>query len=210
MNHRQLITGVPIFVTAALLPVSAMAHHFMGGNTPSSFYEGILSGIAHPVIGVDHLAFIICAGLLATIIGRRFTLPLVFVIGTLAGTALHLASFDFPYVEPIILASVAIAGLLIFIRADVSVVWLCLIFSGVGLAHGYAYAETIIGAETTPFAAYLLGFSIIQYVIALVAGSVFTYFSAGDIGRERKYARITGSLVLVLSVYLAATSVFIS
>jgi len=39
------------------------AHHTMGGGMPSNFFEGFMSGLAHPVIGVDHLAFIVALGL---------------------------------------------------------------------------------------------------------------------------------------------------
>jgi len=31
----------------------------MGGKTPSTFADGILSGLGHPIIGPDHLAFLI-------------------------------------------------------------------------------------------------------------------------------------------------------
>ena len=37
----------------------AIAHHPMGGNTPSTLWEGLLSGVGHPIIGFDHLAFIV-------------------------------------------------------------------------------------------------------------------------------------------------------
>jgi urease accessory protein len=43
----------------------AEAHHAMGGTTPQTLAQGLLSGLAHPVIGLDHLAFTLAAGLLA-------------------------------------------------------------------------------------------------------------------------------------------------
>ena len=36
----------------------AMAHHAMGGRMPANFFEGFISGLAHPIIGLDHFAFI--------------------------------------------------------------------------------------------------------------------------------------------------------
>ncbi|PKO63289.1 MAG: urease accessory protein UreJ, partial [Betaproteobacteria bacterium HGW-Betaproteobacteria-17] len=36
---------------------SALAHHPMGGMTPQTLSQGLLSGLGHPVIGLDHLAF---------------------------------------------------------------------------------------------------------------------------------------------------------
>jgi urease accessory protein len=38
-----------------------------------------------------------------------------------------------------------------------------------GLFHGYAYGESIFGAETTPLLAYLIGFTTVQLAIALSA-----------------------------------------
>lgn len=37
-----------------------------------------------------------------------------------------------------------------------------------GLFHGSAYANALLGAEATPLAAYLLGFSFIQYAVAVI------------------------------------------
>src|SRR5438552_1104114 len=46
----------------AVLPRIAWAHHFMGGGPPETFAQGLLSGLGHPVIGLDHAAFILAAG----------------------------------------------------------------------------------------------------------------------------------------------------
>ena len=43
----------------------AFAHHVMGGRTPATFAEGILSGLGHPIIGVDHFAAVVAVGCLA-------------------------------------------------------------------------------------------------------------------------------------------------
>ena len=53
------------FAPAALILFAsgpASAHHAMGGKTPTTFAEGMLSGLGHPVIGADHLAFLIAVG----------------------------------------------------------------------------------------------------------------------------------------------------
>src|SRR5262249_29863369 len=49
--------------TTSLFTTSAFAHHVMGGKTPSTFVEGLLSGTGHPVIGPDHLAFLLAIGI---------------------------------------------------------------------------------------------------------------------------------------------------
>jgi HupE / UreJ protein. len=43
------------------------------------------------------------------------------------------------------------------------------LFALVGLVHGYALGESIYGAEPTPIYAYLIGLTVVQCAIALVA-----------------------------------------
>ncbi|MFN8984581.1 MAG: HupE/UreJ family protein, partial [Alphaproteobacteria bacterium] len=49
----------------ALLPLPAAAHHPMDGAMPETLWQGFASGIGHPVSGLDHLAFLLAAGVLA-------------------------------------------------------------------------------------------------------------------------------------------------
>lgn len=49
-------TGALIaLVSAFALARPALAHHAMGNTTPNTFAEGLVSGLAHPIIGLDHL-----------------------------------------------------------------------------------------------------------------------------------------------------------
>ena len=54
-----------------------------------------------------------------------------------------------------------LGGLLLFERKLSLVYWYGLM-SISGIFHGYAYGESIIGAEVTPIVFYLIGFSLIQ------------------------------------------------
>ena len=57
---RRALAGSSIAMAAqASAGGPAFAHHAMDGQMPTSFAQGLLSGLAHPVIGPDHLAFII-------------------------------------------------------------------------------------------------------------------------------------------------------
>lgn len=49
---------------------AALAHHAMGGQLPQTFGQGLLSGIGHPVIGVDHFAFVVAVGIVAALAGH--------------------------------------------------------------------------------------------------------------------------------------------
>jgi len=49
------MAGFIVALTALLAVDPAFALHAMAGATPTSFSEGLLSGLGHPVIGLDHL-----------------------------------------------------------------------------------------------------------------------------------------------------------
>jgi urease accessory protein len=145
----------------------ASAHHAMGGRTPETLFQGFTSGLAHPVIGVDHLAFLIVVGLLAFGLRApgRFLLPGVFVATTVAGTLVHLGAADLPMAEAVIALSVLLGGLLVLARTQLPALLLSLMVGAAGVYHGYAYGESIVGAESTPLLAYLAGFASVQYVL---------------------------------------------
>ena len=148
----------------------AQAHHPLGGTTPSNFIEGLLSGFGHPIIGLDHFAFVIAIGLLALLTSDRgILLPIAFSLATAFGTVIHLSSIDLPVPELIISISVLTIGLALTINRQFNL-WLLVILGAIaGLFHGYAYGESIFGAETTPVVAYLLGFASIQILISAIS-----------------------------------------
>ena len=153
----------------ALLPRIAWAHHFMGGGLPQTFVQGLLSGLGHPVIGLDHAAFIVAAGFfLATVEGGMWGV-LALIVGALLGAALHLAGAGLPGAEIGVALSVILIGGLVAARRRVGLTWLAGGLALAGALHGYAYAESVFGAEATPLVAYLVGFSAIQLGIATAA-----------------------------------------
>ena len=162
-----------VTVLISLFCVSpALAHHPLGGEIPSNFVEGLLSGLGHPVIGFDHLAFVVASGLIAVSVSRGLIIPFAFVVATAIGAGIHLQAIDLPLPEIIIAASVLLFGLLLVVRKKEKDLNYSLIISLLaaiaGIFHGHAYGEGIFGAETTPLVAYLIGFVIIQFAIALM------------------------------------------
>lgn len=167
MKKRSSLIGL-LLATALFAPASAIAHHPNGYMLPDSFYEGLLSGFGHPVIGLDHLSFIIAMGILSYSLKRRTLIPLAFVSSTLIGTVLHLNSVNIIAAELLIGLSVVLIGLALVwgikIRNSIALI---AVFTLSGTLHGYAYGESIIGAESTVLGAYLIGFTSIQMAICL-------------------------------------------
>jgi urease accessory protein len=156
----------------ALLPLPAAAHHPMGGAMPETLWQGFASGIGHPVIGLDHLAFLVAAGVLAAALPRSSALRVLasFLIASMAGVALHLAGIGLGPTEALVAASILIAGLALLMTRRVSAGALLAGFALAGLFHGHAFAEAVIGAEATPIIAYLAGLAVIQ--VALMLGAM--------------------------------------
>ena len=180
----------------ALTPSAAFAHHPGGGMAPQNPLEGLVSGLAHPVVGLDHLAFVVGVGLLAALTAHRFTAPLLFVGATVLGTLLHLMAFDLPAAKFVIALSVAAIGVLALTGRNYSLAAIGALFAVAGLFHGYAYGEAVVGSESGAIIAYLIGFAAIQYAVAVAAGHVAVkLLGHGRSARENFGLRISGGIV---------------
>ncbi|MGK7916554.1 MAG: HupE/UreJ family protein [Prochloraceae cyanobacterium] len=172
---KVMLAGVAIALILLVSTQPASAHHAFGGETPNNFFEGFLSGLAHPVIGVDHFAFVVAVGLLAALKEKgAIFIPIAFVFATLAGTVIHLLSFNLPLPEIIISASVLVLGIMLTMKNRPNLAWSIGSAAVAGIFHGYAYGEAIVGAEMTPLVAYLAGFALIQLIVAFFAFAVGT------------------------------------
>jgi len=139
---------------------------------PASFADGLLSGLGHPVIGLDHFAALVAVGCLAAAHKAGPALAIGFVLAMIAGVAAHVRGASVPGAEILVALSVIALGAAMLRRRQLSAGVALALFAGAGLLHGYALGESIYGAEPTPLYAYLLGLTIIQCAIALGAMSV--------------------------------------
>ncbi len=150
----------------------AFAHHVMGGRMAVTFGEGLLSGLAHPVIGLDHFVAVVAVGCLAAAHQAGALLAVGYVLAMIAGVAVHLQGATVPGAEILVALSVIALGLAMLLRRQMAAGAALVLFAIAGLIHGYALGESIYGAEPTPLYAYLLGLAVIQSVVALGAMSV--------------------------------------
>jgi urease accessory protein len=151
-----------------LIASPAMAHHAMDGKMPSNFFEGFLSGLAHPLIGVDHFAFVVAIALLAAAKRQGMMIPIAFILSAMLGAGLHLIGLNLPGVELLVAASILIVGILLTRKDDLKSTTVFGLSAIAGVCHGYAYGEAIFGAQMTPMLAYLLGFTCIQLAVVMV------------------------------------------
>ncbi len=153
-----------------LFATPVFAHHAMGGKTPSNFLDGFLSGLAHPIIGFDHFAVVVAVGLLAVLKPQGILIPIGFLLSAMVGTGFHLMSISLPAVEFMVSGSILLFGALLVIKDSPKTLIIMTLAIASGLFHGYAYGEAIFGAQMTPLISYLIGFTVIQII---VAGSAF-------------------------------------
>ena len=168
MHRRRLSLSAALVLLATAEP--AFAHPLMGGRMPSTFGEGLLSGLGHPVIGIDHFAAVVAVGCLAAVHRAFVPLTIGFVVAMMAGVALHLHGATVPGAELLVALSVIALGALMLRRREMPMRAALTSFVLVGLIHGYALGESIYGAEPTPLYAYLTGLAVIQCAVALGAG----------------------------------------
>ena len=122
--------------TALLLsPALAFAH-------PGHNHAGLMSGIAHPIFGLDHLLAMVAVGLWAAQQSgkARWALPLTFVATLLMGGLFGFTGLQLPLMETGIAGSVLALGLLVAlaVRPPLAVATgLTALFAAChGVAHG--------------------------------------------------------------------------
>lgn len=175
MNHGKVsfwqykIVAIATGIALLLIASPAMAHHLMDGKTPSNFFEGFITGLGHPIIGLDHLAFIVSVGLVSAVKRQGILIPIAFVLSAMAGTGLHLVQLNVPGVELFVSGSILLFGILLVRKDSPNTAVVMTLAAIAGIFHGYAYGESIFGAEMTPLLAYLLGFTAIQLIVAIAA-----------------------------------------
>jgi urease accessory protein len=196
---KALVVAAAAVVGLALIP-PAFAHHLMGGELPRTAWQGLLSGLGHPIIGIDHFAFIVGVGLMSQLAGRIVLLPLLFVAGSVLGCFIHIHGLDLPWPEPAIGLTVAAAAAIVATRSRVPVALLVLLFGLAGVFHGYAYGESIVGAETAPLSAYIVGFGVIQYCVAVGSGALLRMIVRRSYASETVLMRLAGGAIALVAL----------
>lgn len=202
--------SVTALLFAGLLANPALAHHPLGGEVPQTMMHGLLSGIGHPIIGFDHLAFVLGIGLLAAFQRSRLALPAGFVGGTVAGTLLIIGGVALPAVELVITLSVLMVGLVATTGRNLKALPAAGLAGLAGVFHGWANGEAVVGAEASPIIAYLAGFGLVQMVIA--TGVMVLAVMMKDGKSTALMPRFAGAMVagvgLTYLVEIAETAVF--
>ena len=83
-----MILGYTVFrlggaILLFLIPTTVYAHHPLAGTPMETFAHGILSGVGHPLLGFDHLFFVLIMGIAAVFTARRYSTPFAYITAML-------------------------------------------------------------------------------------------------------------------------------
>ena len=195
MNRLRLLlwTGLLCLVCSA-----AEAH-----PTSPSWDGGFLGGLAHPLLGLDHLLTILAVGLLSAQLGDKalWALPVAFVGSMLAGGFVGMAGWNVPGIEIGIALSVVLLGLAVAInRAGPLSISLCAAVA-FGLFHGHAHG-TEMPLVVAP-AIYAAGFAAMTIGLQLVGILVGSFAIPSQPGAMA--VRFAGALVAACGLVFLAT-----
>ncbi|MGE6993333.1 HupE/UreJ family protein [Pseudomonas sp. NPDC047961] len=185
-----------LVVASALLlsPALAIAH-------PGHDHAGVMSGIAHPVFGLDHLLAMLAVGLWAAQQqgSARWMLPLTFVATMLFGGLLGFAGIEMPLMETGIAGSVLALGLLVALAVRPPLAVAAGPTALFALSHGVAHGLEL-PALSSPWG-YAAGF-----VIATAALHGIGYAVARNLPQlATPLVRIAGAASALAGAWLLAT-----
>jgi len=200
-QSARVVAAAVVVMALGGMPYPALAHHPMGGAMPSNWLEGLLSGIGHPVIGLDHLVFLIGLAALSAARPRPLVVGGTFIALSLLGVMVHDKVPVAVPIESLIALSVVLLG------AVLAGQWrgrrIAASIAGAGLLDGLAFGEAITGAEATPMLSYLFGLGVSQML--LYGASVFAVQQLMAVrgGSMDVVYRVAGCLILAIGLAMA-------
>ncbi len=162
------------------LAAPARAHHLLDLTrmAPSPF-TGFLSGLAHPILGPDHLLFL-CA---LSLVGLRQRAPwlVALLASALAGSVAGLILPGLPLAEAAVALTLVLVALIWFQRWPKA-----LLLPAIGL-HGYVLSASVIGWSQGPQVFYALGLLLSQGTLLLLALTLLRSLADGLSPQRRAF-----------------------
>lgn len=198
---EKIVSGLIISLAAS----PAFAHHPLAGMPMETLAHGLLSGVGHPLLGFDHLFFVLLAGIATVFTGHRLLAPLAYIAAMTGGCLVTALWTLVPASELMIALSLLVLGGMLLSGRHFGLSTVLLAFAGFGLFHGAAFGESLAGQEAgfgaQVLIGYLLGLGITQYAIALAAAWMCT--SLWKVTRASSIQpRLAGAMVAGAGLYL--------
>lgn len=136
MLLKKIQKYLAVSLVALFVPTLAYAHPGHGD------ISGIMYGLAHPLLGADHLLTMVAVGVLAQRLGRTalWLSPAAFLSLMVVGELLGVSGISLTFSEAIIALSVVILGGMIAFNVRLPTIVAAAAIGGFALFHGYAHA----------------------------------------------------------------------
>jgi urease accessory protein len=177
-----------LLVTVVLWPVAAWAH------VQSGEAGGFLSGMSHPVSGLDHVVAMIAVGLWGAQLGMPaiWILPVAFPMMMAVGGMLGLIGMPLPGVEIGIALSAVVLGALVLGRVRLPLAAAVVVVGFFAVFHGHAHGTELPAGQNALL--YSLGFVMatgLLHAVGITIGLIQRWELGGQV------LRVAGGLVLI-------------
>lgn len=179
---------------AALLPALCSAH-------VEDSASGFVSGLLHPVFGIDHFLAMLSVGIVSAQLGSKaiWRVPAAFVLMMIGGATLGLLKYEIPHLEYGIAFSVVLLSLAIVLIDGSRFAYPIMACVGFfGFLHGYAHGLEMPKAADPVF--YGGGFVISTVAIHLAGLGIGHYLTAQN--RFNPLLRHAGSMMMGMGVMI--------
>ncbi len=164
------LAPLPVLPLLVLAP-AAQAHHLLSLlHLQPSALAGFFSGLAHPVLGPDHLLSLLALSLVG--LRHRASWMLGLLATGLAGSALGLLIPGLPGAEALVSFTLVVMALVLMGRLPV------LVLIPAFALHGYVLSASVLGWTSMPIASYLSGLLIAQGALLLLSLTVLRRLGA--------------------------------
>ena len=186
-----------------ILPKDVFAHHPLNGEIMENFNDGFLSGIGHPILGLDHLLFIIGVGLISFLSKRFLNFSFTFIGGTILGLVSMIWGLYLPFYEIMISFTLLLLGYLILATRQIR--YDGLLFTLFGVFHGWAYGAIFsndVKLNIDVLFGYSLGLLLTQLTIVILGFKLFSYLNRFKSNNISVVPVFSGIIIGVASVSL--------
>jgi len=179
-------------LSLAMAPVIALAHEESGQAA------GFLSGLAHPVSGLDHVLAMIAVGLWGAVLGPPaiWVLPVAFPLVMALGGLMGLLGVPVPGVEIGIAVSAIVLGVMVLAEIRPSLWVAALVVAFFAVFHGHAHGREL--PEGTSALLYSLGFVVatgLLHAVGILLGVAHRWVAG------RQVVRVAGAGVALAGVF---------
>ncbi len=176
---KNLNQKIFLFFSVLMLPLVVSAHD--GTTLP---YGSFLSGLTHPVLGLDHFLAMVSVGVLSAQIGGRaiWTVPATFVLIMAFGGLLGYIDVGLTAIEAGIAFSVLALGVAIALDKTIPLVAAMSAVGVFAVFHGYAHgAEMPAVAQPVTYALGFMTGTALLHLMGVVIGDISQHYERGKL-----------------------------